>query len=366
MGPRLPRARDADHRQRPTAAGRGPVTEAAAPRSIHMAMLPRIQVRRSRFAAATTLGVVIGSTIAVGASALATTRPAHRHPHLTERRVLSIARGFAASAGDKHPVLIQHSAGTRAAANRVAGGDVAGGSDWSYLIAMRGHFVLNDTSSPPGSAAPSGTVLTLIVNARTGTRTDFGVSNRYPNLKKLGTVTTDLRARVVPKVTGRTLPGAYHALHAAGYRVSYPDKIVAGSPDFYGCYAQIKSESPAAGTRLRHGRTVTLTPDPLVCPVGSPGVSKKNASHKVPDFHGKTVSVVARWAAHHDLAWEAGELAPLVKGDAPKLLANYRVTAQKPKPGTKLKYGHGGSSHGGAVGWFTVTPVRVKTRPLSR
>jgi hypothetical protein len=88
-------------------------------------------------------------------------------------------------------VLIQHSAGTRAEANLVASGDLVPGTQTSYLIAERGHFVLNDAPIPPGAHAPSGSVLTLIVNAATGQITDLGVSNTCPDLAKLGPVTTD-------------------------------------------------------------------------------------------------------------------------------------------------------------------------------
>lgn len=63
------------------------------------------------------------------------------------------------------------------------------GTQASYLIAERGHFVLNDFPIPPGAHAPSGSALTLVVN--TGQVTDLGVSNTYPDLVKLGPVTTD-------------------------------------------------------------------------------------------------------------------------------------------------------------------------------
>jgi hypothetical protein len=64
----------------------------------------------------------------------------------------------------------------------------------SYLIAIRGHFV-GDPPRPPGSRAPTGSVMTMVVDATTGKVTDGGLGNSYPDLSTLGPVTTDLRAK---------------------------------------------------------------------------------------------------------------------------------------------------------------------------
>lgn len=105
---------------------------------------------------------------------------------------MQIAERAAAQAGDPRPTLIQHSEGTRHEANLVASGDRAPGRRWSYLIAERGDFVL-DAPAPLGVRAPRGSVLTLVIDAATGTVTDSGVSDRYPQLATLGPVSTDLR-----------------------------------------------------------------------------------------------------------------------------------------------------------------------------
>jgi hypothetical protein len=112
--------------------------------------------------------------------------------HLSNARIRKIAERAATQNGDPKPTLIQHSEGTRFAANLVASGDLVFGWAWSYLIAVRGHFVLNGASVPPGAPAPHGTVITLVVNASTGQVTDSGVSDRYPDLAKLGPVVSDL------------------------------------------------------------------------------------------------------------------------------------------------------------------------------
>jgi hypothetical protein len=132
-------------------------------------------------------GIALASSLSQSSS-----RP-DRHPHLSERRILRIAKRAAAYAGDRHPTLIQHSQGTRHEANLVASGDDVPGRQWSYPIAERGHFVLQHAHTPPGAPAPRGSVLTLVVNASSGGGTDGGVSNRYPKLRRLGPVHTDLR-----------------------------------------------------------------------------------------------------------------------------------------------------------------------------
>lgn len=147
------------------------------------------RVIRSSLAAAAA-GLVTAGGVALASAPSGSS--AHHRPHLSEHRILRIAKQAAASSGDRRPTLIQHAEGTRHHANLVDSGDGVPGRQWCYLIAERGHFVVN-APGPPGAPSPRGSVLTLIVNASTGRVTDFGVSNRYPNLAKLGPVHTDLR-----------------------------------------------------------------------------------------------------------------------------------------------------------------------------
>jgi hypothetical protein len=144
-----------------------------------------------RFLAGVAAGLVV-----VGADALTSVTGSGASagkPMLAEAVILRIARAAAAQAGDPSPTLIQHSAGSRARANLIDSGAIVPGRQWSYLIAERGHFVLNNAPTPSGASALSGSVLTQIVNATTGQITDGGVSDRYPNLARLGPVRTDLR-----------------------------------------------------------------------------------------------------------------------------------------------------------------------------
>jgi hypothetical protein len=146
--------------------------------------------------------VAVGVVVAVN-GALASQPSAH----LSESRILNIALAAAAQAGDPQPALVQHAAGTRRQANLVDSGDIVPGNQPSYLIAMRGHFVFEDAPTPPGAAAPHGSVMTIVVDALNGAGTDSGVSNRYPDLRRLGPVTTDYRAPAHPAPGTTTVPG---------------------------------------------------------------------------------------------------------------------------------------------------------------
>jgi hypothetical protein len=119
--------------------------------------------------------------------------PAQPKPQLPEMRILRIAMAAAKRGGDPHPSLIQHAAGTHFKAVLIGQGDLVFEWNWSYLIAVRGHFSYNDLGPPGSSSTVHGTVITLVVDAATGQVTDTGVSNRYPPLARLGKVTTDLR-----------------------------------------------------------------------------------------------------------------------------------------------------------------------------
>lgn len=151
-----------------------------------------ISTRPRRFlAAAATSGLVAGGVV-LSTLAVASPKPARAKPHLTERRILWIAKTAAVRAGDPKPTLIQHSEGARHRANVIDSGDIVPGRQWSYLIAERGRFIFKDASRPRRARAPTGSVLTLVVDASTGQITDTGLSNRYPDLAALGPVTNDL------------------------------------------------------------------------------------------------------------------------------------------------------------------------------
>jgi hypothetical protein len=119
--------------------------------------------------------------------------PVQPKPQLPEKRILRLAMAAAKQGGDPRPSLIQHAASTHFKAVLIGQGDLVFEWNWSYLIAVRGHFSYSGLGPPGSSSTVHGTVITLVVDAATGQVTDFGVSNRYPPLARLGKVTTDLR-----------------------------------------------------------------------------------------------------------------------------------------------------------------------------
>jgi hypothetical protein len=72
-------------------------------------------------------------------------------------------------------------------------GDYVSGADGApvYLVTIRGHFVCNTCTGPPGSNAPRGTYMSLVLNAKTFAGTDFGLSPKPPPVSpaSLGPVT---------------------------------------------------------------------------------------------------------------------------------------------------------------------------------
>lgn len=60
-----------------------------------------------------------------------------------------------------------------------------------FLVTMRGHFTATAVSRPPGAAAPAGSYLSIVVDARTFQVLDFGLSPSPPPVSpaSLGPVT---------------------------------------------------------------------------------------------------------------------------------------------------------------------------------
>jgi hypothetical protein len=111
----------------------------------------------------------------------------------SESQILGIALRSAADAGDEHPSLVQHTAGPHDLAVKIGSfGNRVFDSTRCYLIAVRGSFVFNNVSRPVGAAAPRGTVMIMYIDVRTGAHMGRGLGDRYPELEKLGPVTTDL------------------------------------------------------------------------------------------------------------------------------------------------------------------------------
>jgi hypothetical protein len=115
-------------------------------------------------------------------------------PRSAIKRLTAIARTAARANEDRRPAQVTAVLTTHALAlTSATPGDLVpqGRRDKVYLVTLEGHFTANDATGPPGSAAPKGRWLSLVIDARTFRVTDAGVSPRRPPVApaSLGPVT---------------------------------------------------------------------------------------------------------------------------------------------------------------------------------
>lgn len=126
-----------------------------------------------------------------GGATAATGRPvpASAVPQLTV-----IAERAARLNGDRHPrwataVLTTHAQALRSATP----GDFVSNRRGArvYLVTIRGQFACNTCTGPAGAKAPSGTYISLVLDAKSFTGLDFGMSPKRPPVApaSLGPVT---------------------------------------------------------------------------------------------------------------------------------------------------------------------------------
>jgi hypothetical protein len=109
-------------------------------------------------------------------------------------RLTVLASRAATAKGDASPQWVTAVLTTHAKAlTSATPGDVVPGSGGVrvYLVTMRGHFTAYESSPPPGAALPTGTYLSLVVDAGTFHVLDFGLSPAPPPVSpaSLGPVT---------------------------------------------------------------------------------------------------------------------------------------------------------------------------------
>jgi hypothetical protein len=140
------------------------------------------------------LGSAAGAVaFGAGGAVLATaSSSADAAPKLTEVQITQEALNLAAGMGDASPTSIEHVEGTREQlVSALSGDEVRAASEDVYAIVIRGQFVDSNAPRPSDAAAPSGSVLTVFIDATTGALTDFGIQNQVPDLTSLGPVTID-------------------------------------------------------------------------------------------------------------------------------------------------------------------------------
>ncbi|HEX3618589.1 MAG TPA: hypothetical protein VHU61_18730 [Solirubrobacteraceae bacterium] len=138
-------------------------------------------------AAATAAALVLAS---VGSGAATAGNP------MTAAQIKSLVLSGAAAMGDSTPTDISYSAlttrnGALAASGSGASmGGAYGSASGYFVVVAHGEFTAYDAPIPNGAKIPTGTVMTLVVDAATGEVTDSGVQHGSPDLSTLGPVTT--------------------------------------------------------------------------------------------------------------------------------------------------------------------------------
>lgn len=119
-----------------------------------------------------------------------------------EDEIREVALALAADHGDPRPDLIQHVTCNRTQANSVVGSANMSDDRDAWLIAIKGDFKSPGTASRRFDVEDRSerrySVITIVVDARTGAPTDMGTSNCYPQLAVAGDVVTDYSAAAGP------------------------------------------------------------------------------------------------------------------------------------------------------------------------
>lgn len=126
-------------------------------------------------------------------------RPSADSTALTESQIDAMAVGFSASLGDPSPTSIEYAEGPRNQAVSLSSEDTVPDTSDSLLIVVQGDFMDDNVPEPPGDSDPTGSVLTLVVDAQSGELTDFGIQDDVPDLSSLGPVTVINSANATEK-----------------------------------------------------------------------------------------------------------------------------------------------------------------------
>jgi hypothetical protein len=127
-------------------------------------------------------------TLGLAACAGSSVRGAPPAPSAAElQKLTQLALQSARLAGDGAPtdgIVVRT---TRQIAEAVSGGGGVGhGSTPAYFVIVHGNFKDCGVPMPPGASCPTGTTLTLTIDPRTNSSTDFGLESRTPDVNKMG------------------------------------------------------------------------------------------------------------------------------------------------------------------------------------
>ena len=130
-----------------------------------------------------------GATGATGTTGTTGATGATGQSVLSETQIEQLAVAFATANGDPDPTSMEYVEGSRQQlVLALSRGTVSVPyTEDVFAVVMQGNFVAN--VSGPG-APPSGSALTMVIDATTGQLVNFGIQKSVPALTGLGTVTT--------------------------------------------------------------------------------------------------------------------------------------------------------------------------------
>jgi hypothetical protein len=135
------------------------------------------------------VAALVGASLLVSGCGSSHQASATSLPGLTAAKLAKLetsVRSMARVNGDANPTGATIYASRRHQANIAAGaGTGVIGEQPVYLVVVRGEFVCNSCSGPPGHTAPSGNVITSVVDRNTLQGLDFGIGTQV-DTSKLG------------------------------------------------------------------------------------------------------------------------------------------------------------------------------------
>jgi hypothetical protein len=132
---------------------------------------------------------------------------------------------------------------------------------------------------------------------------------------------------VVPDVVGLDVLSAYDAVRDAGFAVQI-DEPIDVTPN---TMARVSGQSRASATTGRPGSPIVLSLQP-----GPHGLLPIGGTQRMPRVVGRPLPDAVDKLHSLGLMWSAAPLPPLPATMRPTLLANYRVTEQRPKAGRRF------------------------------
>lgn len=135
------------------------------------------------------IGIVLGFALTGPKAASDTAGPDTAGPPSTAERAAlkTMATDFAARSGEPSPSDGQVVGSSRVAAVEAVMGEQIYSDQPVYVVTMHGHFVGYMAHMRPGAPPPTGTDVTLVVDANTNELLDWSISDRPSDLSTLGT-----------------------------------------------------------------------------------------------------------------------------------------------------------------------------------